>query len=77
MIRAGSRFLRAKVINAVVSQAVSCFLDNEARMLQGLQEEPLMNMIPPGIHGKTGRSCKQAHLLCTGGGGDTGCRIPG
>lgn len=34
------------MINAVVSQAVSCFLDNEARMLQGLQEEPLMSMIP-------------------------------
>ena len=38
-------FLRAKAINAVVSQSVSCFLDNEAAILRGVQGEPLMNMI--------------------------------
>ena len=39
-------FLRAKVINQAVSQTVSCFLDNEARILRGAQEEPLMALIP-------------------------------
>ncbi len=38
-------FLRAKVINAAVSQAVSCFLDNEESILLGQQEKPLMAMI--------------------------------
>ena len=38
-------FLRAKVINEVVSQSVNCFLDNEAHILRGVQGEPLMNMI--------------------------------
>ena len=39
-------FLRAKAINTVVTQAVSCFLDNEASILRGELEVPLMAMIP-------------------------------
>ena len=57
-------FLRAKVINAVVSQAVSCFLDNEARMLQGLHEEPLMSMIPAGESMERLVEVASRHIYC-------------
>ncbi|MEE9358545.1 deoxyguanosinetriphosphate triphosphohydrolase [Candidatus Vondammii sp. HM_W22] len=39
-------FLRAKVINDVVSQAMSCFLDNEQQMLSGELEQPLLAQLP-------------------------------
>lgn len=36
-------FLRAKVINAAIGQAVSCFMDNEAGMLEGSFDQPLLS----------------------------------
>lgn len=39
-------FLRAKVINEAVSQAMSCFLDNEQQMLSGELEQPLLAQLP-------------------------------
>jgi len=39
-------FLRAKVINEVIGQTVSCFLDNEAGLLSGEFDQPLLDMLP-------------------------------
>jgi dGTPase len=39
-------FLRAKVINEAIRQAVECFMDNEAAMLQGRFDEPLLDQLP-------------------------------
>ncbi|MCP3868563.1 MAG: dNTP triphosphohydrolase [Gammaproteobacteria bacterium] len=39
-------FLRAKVINEVIGQAMSCFLDNEADLLAGRFDQPLMVNLP-------------------------------
>ena len=39
-------FLRAKVINEAIGQAMSCFLDNEAAILDGRFEEPLLAQVP-------------------------------
>jgi dGTPase len=39
-------FLRAKVINEAISQAMSCFLDNEEAILAGEFEQPLLSQIP-------------------------------
>jgi len=36
-------FLRAKIINEAISQAMDCFLDNEAAILSGQFDEPLLN----------------------------------
>ncbi len=38
-------FLRAKVISQVISEVLSCFLDNETEMMAGRFDEPLMNLI--------------------------------
>jgi dGTPase len=40
------QFLRAKVINEVIRQAMDCFLDNEAAMLAGAFDVPLLAQIP-------------------------------
>lgn len=39
-------FLRAKVINETISQAMSCFLDNEEAILAGSFEMPLLSQLP-------------------------------
>jgi dGTPase len=39
-------FLRAKAISRIIEEMVYCFLDNEAEMLTGRFDEPLMNQIP-------------------------------
>ncbi len=39
-------FLRAKVINEAISQAMDCFLDNEEAILAGRFDEPLLNQFP-------------------------------
>ncbi len=39
-------FLRAKVINEAISQAMACFLDNEAEILSGEFDQPLLNQFP-------------------------------
>ncbi len=39
-------FLRAKVINAVIGQAMTCFLDHEDAILDGRFDEPLMARLP-------------------------------
>ncbi|TVT58144.1 MAG: deoxyguanosinetriphosphate triphosphohydrolase [Sedimenticola thiotaurini] len=39
-------FLRAKVINEAISQAMDCFLDNEEMILAGQFDEPLLNQFP-------------------------------
>ena len=39
-------FLRAKVINEAISQAMSCFLDNEEAILSGEFDQPLLSQIP-------------------------------
>ncbi|MCG8428005.1 MAG: hypothetical protein MI754_11665, partial [Chromatiales bacterium] len=39
-------FLRAKVINEMISQAMSCFLDNEQAILSGEFDQPLLSQIP-------------------------------
>ncbi|PLY14852.1 MAG: deoxyguanosinetriphosphate triphosphohydrolase [Sedimenticola sp.] len=39
-------FLRAKVINEAISQAMSCFLDNEQAILEGRFDQPLLSQIP-------------------------------
>lgn len=39
-------FLRAKVINEVIQQALQCFMDNEADILAGRFEAPLLQEIP-------------------------------
>ncbi|MCF6281728.1 MAG: dNTP triphosphohydrolase [Candidatus Polarisedimenticolaceae bacterium] len=39
-------FLRAKVINEVIGQTVSSFLDNEAGLLSGEFDQPLLDMLP-------------------------------
>ena len=39
-------FLRAKVINEVVSATVDCFMDNEAAMLAGHFDVPLLDCLP-------------------------------
>jgi dGTPase len=39
-------FLRAKVINQIILQARDCFLDNEAEILDGSFDQPLLEMIP-------------------------------
>ncbi len=39
-------FLRAKVINEIIQQALQCFLDNEAEILAGRFEVPLLHEIP-------------------------------
>lgn len=39
-------FLRAKVINQAVSEAMSCFLDAEQAILDGRFDEPLLDQIP-------------------------------
>lgn len=39
-------FLRAKVINEVIRQVVDCFLDNEADMLAGRFDRPLLDELP-------------------------------
>jgi dGTPase len=38
-------FLRAKVISHAISEVISCFLDNEAAIVAGRFDEPLMNHI--------------------------------
>lgn len=38
-------FLRAKVISHIISEVLSCFLDNEAEMVAGRFDEPLMRHI--------------------------------
>jgi dGTPase len=39
-------FLRAKVINEAIRQAVDCFMDNEAAMLEGRFDQPLLDQLP-------------------------------
>lgn len=39
-------FMRAKVISQAISEVLSCFLDNEAEMIAGRFDEPLMSHIP-------------------------------
>jgi len=39
-------FLRAKVINAAIGEAMGCFLDNEAAILAGEFDQPLMSQLP-------------------------------
>ena len=39
-------FLRAKVINEAINQAKRCFLDNEAAILAGEWEQPLLAQMP-------------------------------
>jgi len=39
-------FLRAKVINEVIRQALGCFLDNEAEILAGRFDVPLLDELP-------------------------------
>lgn len=39
-------FLRAKVINEIISQSLACFLDNEASILKGEFDVPLMDELP-------------------------------
>ena len=39
-------FLRAKVINEVIGQTMSCFLDNEEELLSGDFDRPLLDMLP-------------------------------
>jgi dGTPase len=39
-------FLRAKVINQVISEILSCFLDHEEAILTGQFDQPLMSQIP-------------------------------
>lgn len=39
-------FLRAKVINQVIQQALACFMDNEADILAGRFDVPLLQEIP-------------------------------
>ena len=39
-------FLRAKVINEAITQAMNCFLDNETAILAGELEQPLMDRMP-------------------------------
>jgi dGTPase len=39
-------FLRAKVINEAIGQAMSCFLDNEEGILRGEFDEPLLSQFP-------------------------------
>lgn len=39
-------FLRAKVINEVIRQVVECFLDNEAAILAGRFDTPLLEQLP-------------------------------
>jgi len=39
-------FLRAKVINEAISQAMGCFLDNEQDILSGRFDEPLLQQFP-------------------------------
>ncbi len=39
-------FLRAKVINEVIGQTVSSFLDNEVGLLSGEFDQPLLDMLP-------------------------------
>jgi dGTPase len=38
-------YLRAKVISEVINEVLSCFLDNEAEMIAGRFDDPLMNHI--------------------------------
>ncbi|MES9871014.1 MAG: deoxyguanosinetriphosphate triphosphohydrolase [Sedimenticola sp.] len=38
-------FLRAKVINEAIGQAMSCFLDNEADIMSGRFDEPLLSRV--------------------------------
>ena len=38
-------YLRAKVISEAINEVLSCFLDNEAEMIAGRFDEPLMNHI--------------------------------
>jgi len=44
--KAKVEFLRAKVINRAVEQVVDCFLDNEADILRGDLQEPLLALLP-------------------------------
>jgi dGTPase len=39
-------FLRAKVINEIIQQTLACFMDNEAAILAGQFEVPLLHEIP-------------------------------
>jgi len=39
-------FLRAKVINQIIQQAVTCFMDNEAGILDGRFDTPLLRELP-------------------------------
>ena len=39
-------FLRAKVINQIIQQALACFMDNEADILAGRFDAPLLDEIP-------------------------------
>ena len=39
-------FLRAKVINEAISQAMDCFLDNEQAILDGVFDQPLLSQFP-------------------------------
>jgi dGTPase len=39
-------FLRAKVINEIIQQTVQCFMDNEAGLLAGKMDEPLLDKLP-------------------------------
>ncbi len=39
-------FLRAKVINEAISQAMACFLDHEEAILAGRFDEPLLDRLP-------------------------------
>ncbi len=39
-------FLRAKVINQTIIECKACFLDNEADILAGRFDQPLMSHIP-------------------------------
>ncbi len=39
-------FLRAKVINQIITQALACFMDNEAAILEGRFDQPLLGEIP-------------------------------
>ncbi len=39
-------FLRAKVINEIINQVVTCFLDNEAEILAGRFDIPLLEELP-------------------------------
>lgn len=39
-------FLRAKVINEIITQSLACFLDNEAAILEGKFDLPLLDELP-------------------------------